>query len=982
MTVEEIEIIVTAKVEEALKEFLKIAPTIKKAVQQVQDNFQKIDTSKMKNKIQQAVQFTKKKMQDLKKGSKNNELAIKVNNKEAEKQITQIQKQIDSLQEKINSRQLKLDLTNSSIDRINAETRQQTIKDLPNLSNKTIKQETYNRLNNNTNYMQLLKESDKLNNEIEKYNLLLDTANSKMLQLQQKNTKAEMNVDISEAKRAIESFRGTIENQKYQIELNWRENPLIALDFSPLVKQLKSAKQHMLEFLQNINKTGTSQNKLTNFFYVLKDKIEQSKISANKLKNTFNQMPKMTQKITNNAKNIGTNMKSGLRNVLKYAGALFSLRGIYSMLSSSAQSWLSSQNAQAKQLSANIEYMRYAMGSALAPVIQFVTNLVYQLMKAIQSVAYALTGVNIFAKATANSMKSASKSAKDTNKSLASVHSDISNISDKNNNANGDGSVNPSIDLSKIDNTPNSIVEAIKNGNWYEIGATIGEKLNKAMDSIPWEKIQNKAKKIATNIAQGLNGFIATTDWNNVGNTLAQGLNTAIYFGYDFVTTFDWKNAGNALGNSINGLFKNIEWGKAGQTVSEGMKGCLNFINQTISTTNWNDIGKSIATFLCNIEWYEILDGLQDVIANALIGMLKLAWGIVSECIGKIDWSLEGIWNSVEQTADIQMGVVDNIVEQGFKELAKNMGISEDEIQYAWEHKWESIGAFLSKTWEDMMNGLKEAGKWIKEKVTEICESVGKFFSDAWQGICDTFSGIGQWFSDRWNDICNVFSGVGQWFSDRFNEAVQGIQNIFSGIGNFFSGVWQGICDVFGNVANWFGNIFGNAWQAVKNVFSAGGQIFDGIKDGILNGLKSIVNAIIKGINKVVAIPFNGINSALRAIRSVDIMGIRPFSWINTIGVPQIPTLAKGGVLYDDTIVRAGEYLGASSNPEIVTPQNIMYDTMKKALADSDFGSDNEDRPIYLTINVGNKKIGQIALEDIRDIKRQTGKDIEVLVGG
>ena len=61
--------------------------------------------------------------------------------------------------------------------------------------------------------------------------------------------------------------------------------------------------------------------------------------------------------------------------------ALFSLRGIYSVLSNCANSWLSSQNAGAKQLSANIEYMKYAMGSALAPVIQFVTNCVYQLLK-------------------------------------------------------------------------------------------------------------------------------------------------------------------------------------------------------------------------------------------------------------------------------------------------------------------------------------------------------------------------------------------------------------------------------------------------------------------------------------------------------------------------------------------------------------------------------------------------------------------------
>lgn len=41
--------------------------------------------------------------------------------------------------------------------------------------------------------------------------------------------------------------------------------------------------------------------------------------------------------------------------------------------------------------------------------------------------------------------------------------------------------------------------------------------------------------------------------------------------------------------------------------------------------------------------------------------------------------------------------------------------------------------------------------------------------------------------------------------------------------------------------------------------------------------------------------------------------------------------LAKGGVLTQSTIVEAGEYAGAKSNPEIVTPQNIMYETNVKA---------------------------------------------------
>lgn len=93
----------------------------------------------------------------------------------------------------------------------------------------------------------------------------------------------------------------------------------------------------------------------------LKQETEKAKDKASIFKNHFNHIPKITQKITSNIKNMGTGLKSGLKHVLKYAMALFSLRSIYSVLSNSASAWLSSQNTGARQLSANIEYMKYAM---------------------------------------------------------------------------------------------------------------------------------------------------------------------------------------------------------------------------------------------------------------------------------------------------------------------------------------------------------------------------------------------------------------------------------------------------------------------------------------------------------------------------------------------------------------------------------------------------------------------------------------------
>lgn len=44
-----------------------------------------------------------------------------------------------------------------------------------------------------------------------------------------------------------------------------------------------------------------------------------------------------------------------------------------------------------------------------------------------------------------------------------------------------------------------------------------------------------------------------------------------------------------------------------------------------------------------------------------------------------------------------------------------------------------------------------------------------------------------------------------------------------------------------------------------------------------------------------------------------------------------VPKLAKGGVLSSPRLIMGGEYAGAKSNPEIVTPQSLMYETSFKA---------------------------------------------------
>ena len=309
-----------------------------------------------------------------------------------------------------------------------------------------------------------------------------------------------------------------------------------------------------------------------------------------------------------------------------------------------------------------------------------------------------------------------------------------------------------------------------------------------------------------------------------------------------------------------------------------------------------------------------------------------------------------------------------------------------------------AIGDFFTNIWNDIKDGAKSAvdaikgffsdiGDWF---YTNVIEPIGNFFSDLWQDIKDIANSVADWFVQAWTDIKNFFVDTWNSIKEKASNTWDGIKNVFSTVGNwfhdkvispvgdFFSGMWgklkkgakdawAGIKDVFSTVANFFGDIFSKAWKKVKDIFSTGGKIFDGIKDGIVDAFKTIVNAIITGINKVVALPFKGINWALNKIKNIEILGLKPFDWIDTISVPQIPKLAKGGITNGATLAEIGE-----AGREMVLPLEANTQWMD-LLAEKINQRQGRSIPTKLILQVNGRTFGETAIENINEITKQTG---------
>lgn len=321
------------------------------------------------------------------------------------------------------------------------------------------------------------------------------------------------------------------------------------------------------------------------------------------------------------------------------------------------------------------------------------------------------------------------------------------------------------------------------------------------------------------------------------------------------------------------------------------------------------------------------IDAISGII-DTISGLIKSIQGILDFVIGVFTGDWEKAWTGIKEFFSGILDSVGGLFEGLFKGITDILvGICKTIVGYfqgAWEGIkviWNNAKAFFTGIWNGIKDCFTSVGSWFSN-----------IFKLAWEGIKTAWNATGTFFTGIWNGIKGCFSAVGSWFGSAFSGAWSAVKGAFSSVGTFFGSVWTNIKGCFGNVADWFKSTFSKAWKAVKEVFSSGGKVFDGIKDGILNGLKTVINALISGINKVVAIPFNGLNKVLQKIHDTDIMGYKPFKFVKTFTVPQIPKLATGGYVEANTPQLA--MIGDNRHQgEVVAPEDKLQSLLDKAVS-------------------------------------------------
>lgn len=621
-------------------------------------------------------------------------------------------------------------------------------------------------------------------------------------------------------------------------------------------------------------------------------------------------------------KSFTSTFNNGIKSIKRFAMGLLSVRTAVSMVSKAMQSYLSYDT----QLSNSIQNCWNVLGSLLAPILEFVISLFSKAVSYVNAFVEALTGINLVARANKKALDSQAKSTKklsDTQSSLDEFHTVSTDTGSGNDNK--PITVEP-VDMDKLDFLFDWIDKAKK------LLATLFDPIKEAWD--------NKGKAFIDSLKNAFEGIksLGIAVFSSIFEVWTNGTGQKIV---ENILEM-WTNVFNIVGALSQALAN--AWNNAGNGTA---------IIQAIADIfiGIQDIVNSIANSLLN---WVMSDNFQSAL-NVVLGILAdlfgyaqeiMAWVVtmyetylapvvdkVLDCISRIIIAIGSVWEFLKPIIDTIIDVIMNVLEPVIDGLCGIIGGIIDALSGVMDFITGVFTGDWSKAWEG-----------LKTFLGGIIDAVASLFT----GLFNTIRAI---FKGAWDIIVSIWSVVSTWFN---NAVIKPLANLFNGIWNTMKNgaqnAWNGIKNIFSSVATFFKNIFGNAWNGVKNIFSSGGRIFSGIKDGIFNAFRSVVNTLIAGINKVVSIPFNAINGALKTVRDISFLGIEPFKGlIKLVNVPQIPSLETGGVLDKETIVRVAEYSNARSNPEIVSPRDMMKETMKEALEESNMNNTSQKVDVNIT---------------------------------
>ena len=251
-------------------------------------------------------------------------------------------------------------------------------------------------------------------------------------------------------------------------------------------------------------------------------KIEKQVADVEKLKSGFN--------------NVGSSIQGAVKHVARLALGIFGIRSAFMALRR-ASSDLASYD---QQYATNLEYIRYALTQAIAPVLQWIVRLAATLLGYINAIMQGWFGINLFARGSAenfNKMKAGasgvSKAVKEIKKQLAGFDeiNMLTDQSDTGTSAGAGGVGMPSFDLSALSGEPPKWLQWIIDNRDLILSIMAGI----AAGLLAWKLGLDGIKSLGIGLMvagivlaiQALVAYLKDPNWQNFGK-LIQGIGVAL----------------------------------------------------------------------------------------------------------------------------------------------------------------------------------------------------------------------------------------------------------------------------------------------------------------------------------------------------------------------------------------------------------------------------------------------------------------------
>lgn len=273
-------------------------------------------------------------------------------------------------------------------------------------------------------------------------------------------------------------------------------------------------------------------------------------------------------------------------------------------------------------------------------------------------------------------------------------------------------------------------------------------------------------------------------------------------------------------------------------------------------------------------------------------------------------------------------------------------------------------------------------------------ESIDGVFSEDMLNRIEEFRKKVEAIAEPLNGVYLVLKGLTEL---AFGNPVKGLNDIWEGLKKIFPDL-QKVEDGFAEIKKWVlekreklisiklptWNDIKNAWNnLVSNIQTIGAKI-----NFQLPSAKGISSQITKLLGKVKSKTIKiKLNFAASVSDLKSWINNNVFSKINSV-FAKVPILnkyklrlAKGGVLTAPTEALLGEYAGARQNPEIATPQSLMYETIQKANGDLVGAFASMTQQVIaaiegkdLSVSIGDETIARSAQRGNAAYRNRTGK--------